>query len=480
MGCKAQPLYRLGVDGRHLAVAVNHEHMGSLRRIKVLDPVHQVVVIGVRAEAGEVDDLGPDGHVLAEELDTVGPIQQVAAQGARGLEAHEHHGAVGAPEVILQMVADTARVAHTGSGDNDLGGLVHVQQLGLVYRLGQVQTGEAEHMGAVLHQRQSVLVQIAPQIAAENRGGLLGQRAVHVHREVLDGRDQIFVLDLADKVQQLLGAAHGEGGDDHVAALAQRLVDDLRQLAGVAPHLGVIAVAVGGLGEHIVRTVEELGIADDGLIHIADIAGEHHGARFITLMAGELDAGAAQQVAGIDELRRHALHHRNVLAVFAGLDKLPHPQGIGHGVDRLHLRPSGALVLAVLVLRVLLLDMGGVLEHNVQQIGGQAGGNDLTLKAVFDEHGDAAGVVDMGVGHQHHINAAGVKGQRGVVDLVPALLQAAVHQDMLAVDLQTMAAAGNAPVSAVKTQLHGENSFSLIVPSVYHTFPRCTTAKRHD
>lgn len=55
----------------------------------------------------------------------------------------------------------------------------------------------------------------------------------------------------------------------------------------------------------------------------------------------------------------------------------------------------------------------------------------------------------MGVGHQHHINAAGVKGQRGVVDLVPALLQAAVHQDMLAVDLQTMAAAGNAPVSAV-------------------------------
>ncbi len=91
-------------------------------------------------------------------------------------------------------------------------------------------------MRAVLHQRQSVLVQIAPQIAAENRGGLLGQRAVHVHREVLDGRDQIFVLDLADKVQQLLGAAHGEGGDDHVAALAQRFVDDLRQLARVAAN----------------------------------------------------------------------------------------------------------------------------------------------------------------------------------------------------------------------------------------------------
>ena len=113
MGCKAQPLYRLGVDRRHLAVTVDHEHMGSLRRIKVLDPVHQMVMVGVRAEAGEVDDLGPDGHILAEELDAVGPVQQVAAQGARGLKSHEHHGAVGAPEVILQMVADTARVAHT-------------------------------------------------------------------------------------------------------------------------------------------------------------------------------------------------------------------------------------------------------------------------------------------------------------------------------------------------------------------------------
>ena len=61
-----------------------------------------------------------------------------------------------------------------------------------------------------------------------------------------------------------------------------------------------------------------------------------------------------------------------------------------------------------------------------------------------------------------HINAAGVKGQRGVVDLVPALLQAAVHQDMLAVDLQTMAAAGDALVSAEKAQLHGVHPFQKV------------------
>ena len=35
-----------------------------------------------------------------------------------------------------------------------------------------------------------------------------------------------------------MGAAHGEGGDDHVAALGDGLVDDLSQLIGVAPDLG--------------------------------------------------------------------------------------------------------------------------------------------------------------------------------------------------------------------------------------------------
>ena len=66
----------------------------------------------------------------------------------------------------------------------------------------------------------------------------------------------------------------------------------------------------------------------------------------------------------------------------------------------------------------------------------------------------------MGVGHQHRVDAARMERQGGVVDLVPALLQTAVHQDLLPVDLQTMAAAGDTLVSAVKTQLHGRNSFS--------------------
>ena len=57
-----------------------------------------------------------------------------------------------------------------------------------------------------------------------------------------------------------------------------------------------------------------------------------------------------------------------------------------------------------------------------------------------------------------------VYGFFGLVVLVPALLQAAVDQDVFAVDLQTVTAAGHALVSAVKVQLHnGPPSFFVRV-----------------
>ena len=164
-------------------------------------------------------------------------------------------------------------------------------------------------------------------------------------------------------------------------------------------------------------------------------------------------------MSGVDKGGLHALAHIDGLAVLAGLQKLRHPHGVGYGVQRLYRRTAGTLVLAVLILRVALLNVGGVRQHDAQQVGRQPGGDDTALKAVFDQHGDAAGMVNVGVGHQHHVNAARMEGQRGVVHLVPTLLQAAVDQNMLSVYLKTMAAAGDALVSAEKAQLHGVHPF---------------------
>ena len=127
----------------------------------------------VGAETLEIDDLGPDGDVLSEQLHAGGAVQQVAAQRTGDWKPHEYHGAVRPPQVVLQVVANAApRVAHLPLAEMmTLGVLSMFSSLDL-HRLRQVQAGEAEHMCTILHQRQGVVIQIAMQIAAEDGSGL--------------------------------------------------------------------------------------------------------------------------------------------------------------------------------------------------------------------------------------------------------------------------------------------------------------------
>lgn len=319
-------------------------------------------------------------------------------------------------------------------------------------------------MGAVLHQRQSVGIQIAVQIPGEDGGGTAGQRRVDVNREIRVGLHQLLILDLPDEVEELLCAAHGKGGNYHIAAPGHGIVDDLRQVLGVAPHLSVVAVAVGGLHHHIVRPGKVAGIPDDGLIHVAQIAGEDQLFGDAVFRGGNGDAGAAQQMSRVGKSDADALAQFHILAVFAGGDVLLHIFRVLNGIQRLHLGGAGTGRLAVLPLSVGLLNVGGIQQHDVHEVSRHTGGEDAALKALLHQHGDPAGMVDMGVGDEHEVDAAGMEGQGFVVYLVPSLLQAAVDQDVFAVDLQTVTAAGHALVSAVKVQLHnGPPSFFVRV-----------------
>ena len=352
------------------------------------------------------------------------------------------------------MVADAARVAHAGGGDNHLGRLVRVEHLGLLQGLGHVEPREGEHVGAVPHQLQGLVVQVAPQVSGEDGGGLAGQGGVDIHREVLHGFHQMLLLDAAQEVEDLLGAAHGEGGDDDVAAPAQGAVNDLGQLGGVAPHLLVVPVAVGGLHDHVVRPGEQHRVPEDGLVEVADIAGEHDGLAHAVLRQVHGDAGGAQQVPGVAEGDRHPLAELEGDVVAPGVDKALDQLRVLDRVEGLHQGPARPQVLAVGILRVGLLDMGAVDEHNLHKPGGDPGGPDLAGEALAHQQGDAARVVNVGVGHQDVVDGVGGEGQLPVVGLVPALLEAAVDKDALAVYLQTVAAAGDALIRSKKAEFH--------------------------
>ena len=277
-------------------------------------------------------------------------------------------------------------------------------------------------MRAVLHQLERGLVQIAVQVAAEHRGRRLGERRVDIDREIGHGLHEPLILDLADEVQKLLRAAHGERRDDDVAALAERFVDDLRQLVGVAPHLGVVAVAVGGLHHHIVRLLQKLRVADDGLVDVADIAGEDERLVHAALVKLERDARAAEQVARVGEHRRHALAQLDRLTVLAGGDELKDVHRVLGSVERLDRFAARALALAVLILGVALLNVSGVEQHDAHEIRRQAGGQDAAREAALDQQRDAARVVDVRVGDEQDVDVAGVEGEHGVVQLVTPLL----------------------------------------------------------
>ena len=440
--------------GRYLPVSVDHEDMLGLGLPEAGDPFQQMIPVRVGAEAGKVLQAGPDGDLLAEELHALRSLQQLAAQGALSLEAHEEDCTFRTPEVVLQVVPDAARVAHAGGGDDDLGGPVLVQGLGLLAALRGVEVGEAEHVLALSHQPHRVVVHVAPKVPVKNGCGLFRQGRVDVNREVRAGVDQVLFLDFPDKIEELLGPAHGEGGDDDVSSPGHGLVDDPGQLVGIAPVLRMVPVAVGGLHHHVVRPGDLYRVADNGLVDVADVPGEDDAFFHAVLPQIHGHKGGAQQMSRVGKLHVHPLAEVDEFAVLADDHEVLDPLRVLHGVKGLGPGSAGALALAVFPLRVLLLNMGGVQQHDLQQLGGEAGGKNAALETLLDEHGNPAGVVNVGVGYQNVVNGIGGEGKFAVGDFVPALLEAAVDEDAVSVDLQTVAASGDALVRAVKAEFH--------------------------
>ena len=155
-------------------------------------------------------------------------------------------------------------------------------------------------------------------------------------------------------------------------------------------------------------------------------------------------------MAGVDEGGLHAGAQVDGVVIVAGVDIVRHAHGVLHGVDGLHQGAARPLVFPVLVGGVALLNVGGVGQHDFQQLRRGSGGENAAPEPLAHQHGQAAGVVDVGMGHQHVVHACRGKGQGGVVDFIPALLQAAVDEDGFAPHLQTVAASGDAAVSAEK------------------------------
>ena len=65
-------------------------------------------------------------------MTSLAPVDDASAEGSFRLISNEDDAVSRIPQVVLQMVADPARFAHAAGGDDDLGGAVDVEPLGLL------------------------------------------------------------------------------------------------------------------------------------------------------------------------------------------------------------------------------------------------------------------------------------------------------------------------------------------------------------
>ena len=227
------------------------------------------------------------------------------------------------------------------------------------------------------------------------------------------------------------------------------------------------AVAVGGLHEHIVCFLNIGRVLDDGLVQVADIAGEDQLRGGIALGDPQLDAGRAQQVAHIHEPDLDARGKLHPSLIRNAREQLHGRFGVLHSIHRFHRFCAGALALAVFPLRFKFLNMGRVPQHDAAQLHRRVRGIDVAPEAVAHQQRQHAGMVDVCMGGQHPVDLAGCHRDGLVLVYVLALFHAAVDQKALPSRFDQSAAAGDLMVRAQKCDLHKNTSgFISSVPLV--------------
>lgn len=155
-------------------------------------------------------------------------------------------------------------------------------------------------------------------VIAEDVGDVDGKRGVY---EDGDAGDASVSHQLVQQENDLLGAADGEGGGDDLAAAGGGAADDIGELIEDSTFVGMEAIAIGGLHDEVVAMGQGLGVANDGQMGTAHVAGEADAGVAVV----ENDGDTAEHVAGFHGFEVESVAeidapvHGNGLEEFEGL-----------------------------------------------------------------------------------------------------------------------------------------------------------------
>ena len=189
------------------------------------DPAQEAVLVRMAALAWKIADLAVDGDILVEQGDLLCAVPELSAERADCLIAHEEHHALFSPEIVLQVMADAAGLAHAARGDDQLRLPVKVDGLALLRADGEHDAGAHQRIDPAVEHAAGRGVEVSPVALEEDAGRLVRQRRVHVDREITVAADHMVDLDLADEIQDLLRAPDSKAGDHQIPAAVQHALD---------------------------------------------------------------------------------------------------------------------------------------------------------------------------------------------------------------------------------------------------------------
>ena len=230
-------------------------------------------------------------------------------------------------------------------------------------------------------------------------GGVDRHRAVDV-----DGERPQPALghQLVHQVDHLLGPAHREGGDHQDAAPRERLLEDALQLVEDR-QCRVRPVPVGALHHQVVGLGRGLGVLRQDGVEASHVAAEEDARLPAVLPDRDVRGSGAEEVPGVAVGERERVVHLLRPAQGQGQEE-PHRR---LNVRLVEERQRGLVLgepLAVQVLGVFLLQVGGVEEEDLGQVLRGRRAVDGTAEALLDQAGHAADVVEVGVGEHDRIH----------------------------------------------------------------------------
>ena len=258
-------------------------------------------------------------------------------------------------------------------------------------------------------------------------------------------------------IHKVLRAAHGKGRDDEHAAAPDRFADDLRQLLARLVHRPVMAAAVGAFGDEHIRSIHHCRVAQDGRAVASHIARKGQALGLAVFGDFQRHRGRAEDVPGIAIRQADARQDFGGTVVLDRAEQAQCVRGIRERVQRLDGRQPLFGVALVHELGIGFLDVGRVAQHGAAQVTRGRGRVDGLVKAVLDQRGQIARVINVRVRKHHRVNGRHVERQLLVAlarFLPPPLEHPTVQQNPMPVRLDQVHRAGDRLGRAPKLQFH--------------------------